>query len=143
MSREYSRFVVLVLSRPDDQNLSKPERDIMAGLQNKWAQNHDDPNLERMDIIFVDHNDIDTPHDLEKYKPLTQLDRKSLIYVIGHSNPGEHLQSNKDAYEDGPKYFEQKILQHYYGNILLQTGKHFLHVNLGSLVILQADYFEL
>lgn len=100
---EYSQFIILVCNIPDEEYASTQEKAIINGIKHKWKRDQNDPEGERIHIIYMHPDD---PSDSEKFKPLKLADNLSKIYITGHCKAGaDVIQSDAGIYnENYPGY---------------------------------------
>lgn len=100
-TNKYSNFFILVCNVPGIEYTNNHQKKIIANLQESWKIKNNDPNLERMHIIFLHPNDPSKAYG-EKFRVLNRVDTHSKIYIIGHCHPGsDHISS--DPYLDKNK----------------------------------------
>jgi len=91
----YSQLYVLVCNIPDERYANAAEKNILAGMKAKWAAANDDPQCERLHIIYLQEGD--QPHH-PKFAVLNNVDRMAKIYIVGHCAPGANSIYSDDVY---------------------------------------------
>lgn len=106
--RTYDRCVFLVFNCKSEAKLSSLEMVLIEGVKNKWKKNHNDPNGERIEFIYVHPNDFDPyiandKYEIarrnHKYAALARLTSHSHLYLIGHHEINDNrLEVSDDGY---------------------------------------------
>lgn len=82
---DYDKFVILVCNVSNEHHLTQKERVILEAMISQWKKNHNDPNGDKINIIYMNETDKSSN---AKFAPLQSITQKSRIYVIGHCKPG-------------------------------------------------------
>lgn len=96
---------IIVCNFSSEKNAAPLEKAILRGFTNKWIKKHNDPQAQRLHIIYWDPEDTT---DSERFSVLAKANPYSEIIIVGHSQPGAgEIRSNpipvykpeKDKYE--------------------------------------------
>ena len=82
--QQYSSLVVLVCNVSSEIRLTNTYKALISALKNEWAEKQNDPECNRMDIIYLhgieDRDGINVKYP-QKFEPLTRVDNKSKIII--------------------------------------------------------------
>lgn len=85
----YSQCVILVFNQDDKNKLSSDEKLLLKAMQDKWRLTQNDPNGERIHIIYIGQSDLDRKQNKNfsenpKFAPMKNIDPYSHVYILGH-----------------------------------------------------------
>lgn len=91
----FEHFVVLVCNVSSEEKTTISQKKIIKGLTQKWKDEANDPDAERLHIIYLSPGDTFAS---EKFTPLKNLNHRSRIYIVGHCQPGSNAIQSDNVY---------------------------------------------
>lgn len=107
LESRHSTCVVLIFNIPDESWVGDTERSIAEGLREKWKREENDPQAERLTLLYCNPDDLYAVEGNQvpnKFEALSRVDNRSLICIIGHCYEGsEYIYSDPiyESYDEG------------------------------------------